>query len=393
MMQQQVSSSPFFPLSVQALTTRHHSNPTRTTFTTMSSDTISSARSNLSRLVRQEEESIRSPDNVRRTALHDNIHNNVWRQMIVEWCYQVVDHISADREIVYIAINILDRFLAMQVQGANKASTRDYLTDKKAYETAVMTSLLITLKLQGLNTLCIGDLVKMSSNTVTSRDITETGKEIVHSLSWNNQIPTSARFAHAYVQLLPETICERAKTTLFENAVFQIELSVQDEFCSNQPPSLVAWMAFENALGGIGSRVSSESKNELRSEISKATGHKYSVDLRRRLHTYQLQSHPSQPPANESPVNVIPLDEDEVRMPQSQARAQSTVGNNKNTLTLRSRPMTMSNTISLDDMSSIPSLPRTKVRREERKGGDDEDAQHQHPTYALRRTKRMKRDV
>uniref|UniRef100_A0A7S3QFT3 Cyclin N-terminal domain-containing protein n=1 Tax=Chaetoceros debilis TaxID=122233 RepID=A0A7S3QFT3_9STRA len=321
------------------------------------------------------------------------LHNPVWRRMVVEWCYSVIDHIGADRELVYIAIHILDRFLLQESQSptvtstgtstSNVTSTVDYMNDKQAYETAVMTCLLITLKLNGLgDVLQIHDLLQMSStnqhhahhhahtntstNTIsnnisnnnqhahaharvvdhskrqiTSRDITTMGRRIVHALTWNKQIPTAARFAHAYVQfLLPDadsdsipenkataksssssststtvhtsttTRAHAATEQLFENAVYQIELALQDEYCASQPPSLLAWMAFENALldseldmdmdNNIHMRNSDSdtcmpmnmsmtmtSKAKLRSTIAKLTGHKYDLVLRRRLQHYQ----------------------------------------------------------------------------------------------------------
>lgn len=38
--------------------------------------------------------------------------NECWRNRIVEWAYQVCDHFDLSREVVSIAMNFLDRFLA-----------------------------------------------------------------------------------------------------------------------------------------------------------------------------------------------------------------------------------------------------------------------------------------
>eukprot|EP00558_Chaetoceros_sp_UNC1202_P002146 CAMPEP_0197260318 /NCGR_PEP_ID=MMETSP1429-20130617/83973_1 /TAXON_ID=49237 /ORGANISM="Chaetoceros sp., Strain UNC1202" /LENGTH=232 /DNA_ID=CAMNT_0042724557 /DNA_START=1 /DNA_END=699 /DNA_ORIENTATION=+ len=158
------------------------------------------------------------------------------------------------------------------------------------YETAVMTSLLMTMKLQGLTSLCIRDLVKMSSNSVTSEDIIQMGKEIIQSLTWNRQIPTAARFAHALVQLLPESTPVQTKMSIYENAVYQIELSIQDELCSMQCASLVAWMSFENAMSDA--CIPPKTKASVRSTIARITGHIYDMSLRRRLQSCQQTSTP-----------------------------------------------------------------------------------------------------
>jgi Cyclin len=255
---------------------------------------------------------------------HKNIHNPIWRQMIVDWCYQIIDHIGADRELVYITMNILDRFLAavhflaknkkqdattptlLPRSTASSVRTRNYLTDKKAYETAVMTSLLITMKLQGLSSLCITDLVQMSSNSVTSKDIIEVGKEIISILSWNRKIPTAARFVHEMVHLLPDSVDERTKVSLYEMSVFQVELSIQDESCSHHPPSLVAWMSLENAMDDMS--VPKYIRAIVRRTISKELGHEYNYFLRTMLYKFQNYNHFL---CGTSSPAIIPPDDDE----------------------------------------------------------------------------------
>lgn len=217
-------------------------------------------------------------------ALHDDeVHNSVWRQMVVQWCYTVVDLIQADREIVYVAINILDRFLASQL--SSPCSKRHYLTDRKDYETAVMTSLLITLKLQGSSTLSIHDLIKMSRNSVTAKDIIFTGKAIVRRLGWNKQIPTAAKFAHALIDLLPQSVQEETKQAIFEQTVYSIELSVHDTRISAELPSLVAWMSLDYAmeLEGISKHIIAS----FRANVVRITKLKHVPSVRRRISNVQ----------------------------------------------------------------------------------------------------------
>mmetsp|Transcript_14238 Transcript_14238/g.26713 ORF Transcript_14238/g.26713 Transcript_14238/m.26713 type:complete len:409 (+) Transcript_14238:217-1443(+) len=324
----------------------------------------SSSLSTLKRLVAQEQHSssIQSrceEDTKQRTQLllgsrHVNIHNPIWRQMIVNWCYQVIDHIGADRELVYITMNILDRFLAVYFytnknknnnrqdvasstgsgllpsRSASSIRTRNYLTDKKAYETAVMTSLLITMKLEGVSSLCITDLVQMSSNSVTSKDIIEVGKEIISSLSWNKQIPTAARFANALVHLLPDSMDEHTIVSIYDMSVFQIELSVQDESCSHYPPSLVAWMAFENAMDDV--NIPQDIRARVRMTISQELGHEYNYSLRTVLYKFQRHNHYL---SESSPVIIPPDDEDEDEEQEEEEREENDliIGAKKNYLT------------------------------------------------------------
>jgi len=310
--------------------------------------------------------------------------------MIVEWCYAVVDRIGADRELVYITMDILDRFLAIQ------SSVKSYyLTDKKAYEIAVISSLLIATKMYASDYLCMADLVKMSSDSVTTRDIIDTAKDIYKSLNWDHHtIPTAARFAHALVQLLPTSVEERFKADVFESAVFQIEISVQEEFSSYQPPSLIAWMALENAMSGT---MSHGEISRIRSLVSTVTGHQYNMLIRRRLANFQVNVIPPDD-QEEMPalkprflkdeditavsddllanfqVNVIPPDDQE-EMPALKPRF------------LKDEDITA---VSDDDMSITASHSQESLVQQGTKRQTHEEEQHPSTQNCLHRTKRVK---
>ena len=119
-------------------------------------------------LLIQENESI-TIDRARSLAQTDNTAgtsffstNPIWRQMIVEWYYSIIDQVGADRELVYIAMDILDRFLDVKTS---------YLKDKKEYEKAVIASLLISTKLYADEYICPKELLQLTSSSITSRDI------------------------------------------------------------------------------------------------------------------------------------------------------------------------------------------------------------------------------
>lgn len=267
-------------------------------------------------------------------ALHSEVHNNVWREMIVQWCYNVVDHIRADREIVYVAINVLDRFLVSQV--LSPSPTQAYLTDRKDYEAAVMASLLITLKLQGISTLCIRDMLKMSRNSITSKDIIRAAQAIEQSLKWNKQLPTATTFARALVDFLPSSVDRRTRRALFDECIFSIELSVFDKECSCELPSLVAWTILENAMES--EALSQEIIRPFRDNVVEITGLKFKQSLREsmlRLRDKGIDDN-RQGPVSINGATIIPPDEDD-----------HTVSSN---LTLYSRTIIGTNIISMDDI-------------------------------------------
>lgn len=180
------------------------------------------------------------------------INNPVWRQLVVEWCYSIVDSMNADRELVYLTFRIFDRYLAtLQENATNRNNEISCLSDKKAYIMLVLSSLLLATRLFSMDPCCLPmeGMLEEEVSSITYEDVRETSKDIYKSLQWEKiRIPTAAQLARALVKLLPSTVRESSKSVLLQNAIHQIELSVQDEVCMSFSPSMVAWMALENAL-------------------------------------------------------------------------------------------------------------------------------------------------
>jgi Cyclin, N-terminal domain len=62
--------------------------------------------------------------------------NDIWREKICEWSYQVIDHFDFNREVVAISFHYLDRFLAGRAD-----------CGKKVFQLAAMTTLFLAIKL------------------------------------------------------------------------------------------------------------------------------------------------------------------------------------------------------------------------------------------------------
>ena len=76
--------------------------------------------------------------------------NEVWREKICEWSYQVIDHFDFSREVVSISMHYLDRYLA----------TRS--VNKKLFQLAAMTSLYLAIKLYEPGTLTMASMIELS---------------------------------------------------------------------------------------------------------------------------------------------------------------------------------------------------------------------------------------
>jgi Cyclin, N-terminal domain len=76
--------------------------------------------------------------------------NDIWREKICEWSYQVIDHFDFSREVVSVSIHYLDRFL----------STRP--CNKKEFQLAAMTTLFLAIKLYEPGKLSMHSMIELS---------------------------------------------------------------------------------------------------------------------------------------------------------------------------------------------------------------------------------------
>jgi lipoyl(octanoyl) transferase len=128
-----------------------------------------------------------------------------WRRKLCEWCYEVVDHFGFDREAVSIALNYLDRTVALKI-----GSSDDNMT-KREFQLIAVTSLYIAIKLHGetdaidgpRRKLRIDAFVELSRGFFKVEVIEAMERNIIESLDWRLNPPTSLRFIANLLRLLP----------------------------------------------------------------------------------------------------------------------------------------------------------------------------------------------
>ena len=76
--------------------------------------------------------------------------NELWREKICEWCYQLVDHFDFNRECVAVAMSYLDRYLA----------TRS--VNRRIFQLAAMTAIHLAIKLFEPGKLTMSSLIGLS---------------------------------------------------------------------------------------------------------------------------------------------------------------------------------------------------------------------------------------
>lgn len=114
-----------------------------------------------------------------------------WRRKLCEWCYAIVDHYNLDRDVVFYAINYLDRTVAEKLKCSCAVTSQQY-------QLYTLSSLYLAFKLHGgVNSGTgqrviphINDFVGWSQGVFMEDLIWETEWDILKSLSWRVSPPT-----------------------------------------------------------------------------------------------------------------------------------------------------------------------------------------------------------
>lgn len=162
--------------------------------------------------------------------------NELWREKICEWCYQVVDHFDFNREVVSVAMNYLDRYLA----------TRP--VNRRIFQLAAMTALYLAIKLFEPGKLRMSSLIDLSRGYFLAEHIVTMEDSMLQSLYWHVHPPTSFAFCRDFMRLVSGDVSPRARHDVNELARFMTELSVCDYWFVTKKPSSIALASLINAI-------------------------------------------------------------------------------------------------------------------------------------------------
>ncbi len=169
-----------------------------------------------------------------------------WRVKICEWTYNVIDYFNYDRELVFMCMNYLDRYVMKRP-----------LLDTKTYQLAAVTSLFLVVKtFQPRSSDCllnVSSLVKLSQSTFDEESILAMELEMLAVLQWQLFPPTPYTFA----KHLSKFLCfdegytqqsHRSRLEIRELTRFFTELSVCDYFFITYNQSTVAMASLLTAI-------------------------------------------------------------------------------------------------------------------------------------------------
>lgn len=184
-------------------------------------------------------------------------HKQAWRERVAQWCYDVLDYLEESRDVASVAMNIIDRYIA--VLNKESSPSKSVVIGEFDYEVISFTALFLAIRVSGSNKeLEISELLELRSCTgsLQVRHIVTAGNSMLQKLSWNHQLLTPNLFLRELIALLliqnkEEAACkaieDESVSNLVEFASYLVEISVCDIYFSSLAPSKIAFGAL--ALG------------------------------------------------------------------------------------------------------------------------------------------------
>eukprot|EP00934_Nitzschia_sp_Nitz4_P005857 Nitzschia sp. Nitz4//scaffold220_size35126//10953//11987//NITZ4_007830-RA/size35126-processed-gene-0.15-mRNA-1//-1//CDS//3329542529//5847//frame0 len=170
-----------------------------------------------------------------------------WRKRICEWIFEVVDHFRFDREVAAIALNYLDRSVALELSVSPMT--------KKGFQLYAVASLYLAVKVHGETDSQSGQRMKLrvsafeelSRGIFNVETIEAAEKRILDLLKWHVNPPTSAGFMDHLARMFPHEASDKyftpsdMKSRLFNLARYLSELSCFSYSTSRATASVVAF--------------------------------------------------------------------------------------------------------------------------------------------------------
>lgn len=166
-----------------------------------------------------------------------------WRDMIVEWKYQVLDRFDLNRDLVCISTFYMDRYLSMNY------------VDEERFQLVAMASIYLATKIHSPKKVTPYMIESMGNGLITSEHIVSIELSIMKCLDWHLHPPTPVAYIENFFPLIISR-CRKidgmATSDLSEFSRFLAELSVCAYSFAFVEPSTVALAAISYSLEYFG---------------------------------------------------------------------------------------------------------------------------------------------
>jgi hypothetical protein len=161
----------------------------------------------------------------------------LWRGILVEWMYYVVDFCKLQRQTVGAAAFFLD-----------VAMSRGLIGTREEHQLAAATALQLALKTFDSTVIKIEKLVKLGRGLFTVDDVVTMESKILLSMNWHLHPPSTYCFLRQYERLVPSSVSEATRGMIEEVTKLVSKLSVTEHKYTQYPTSVVAYASILVAM-------------------------------------------------------------------------------------------------------------------------------------------------
>jgi hypothetical protein len=241
--------------------------------------------------------------------------NPIWRLKVTQWCYDYMDCISERRTVVYIAMNILDRYCG----AVRAANSNNNAVDHAHYQVAALAATYLAIRIAGgsnnkeehQQATQLSDLVAMSRGKISQGEIVAMGTKIVKALSWDKRMETPTEWVHRSFDRLPQdhhgnsneviedSTVRRTRRRLIETANFMVEVAIFDADLCDLPPRVLAAAAVLRVVPPhqVPALVAHLRVDHVDPKIVQEASHRLGMFVKESLRTTSLAAFPRPEPA------------------------------------------------------------------------------------------------
>jgi len=176
------------------------------------------------------------------------------RMLLVDWCYDVIDHCEHSRETVASAMEMVDRFLSMPSNSDEAAGIiEEALHNQRGFQLLTITALYISIKTNEKIVLSSDLFAEMCNRAYSAKEIEDMERILLCGLSWRCHAPTAYQAGLSTLSLIMPyiDIPEVTWGFLLDEMKYQTEHAVRDYYFSTQRPSTIALAAILNTVSDI----------------------------------------------------------------------------------------------------------------------------------------------
>jgi hypothetical protein len=168
---------------------------------------------------------------------HDDELTALWRRLLIDWMYFVVDYCKCQRESVAAAAYFLDVVIA-----------RKLIHTKQEFQLAAATSLQLAIKAYDCQSIELTKLVQFGRQLFTEDDVIAMETTILRTLNWRLHPPSTYCYLRQYERLLPSTVTFVARRMIADVTKLVSELTVTEPKYNSFSPAITAYAGILMAM-------------------------------------------------------------------------------------------------------------------------------------------------